>query len=117
MRTGLGGVVLVALGLGCGRAEPGGPLRLETIRAGDDTRINVVTSPGYKLNARLKPALELPGGRVIRFDSPYLTPDSSYFTQPPSAIISRHDRTAGSRLRASLCDPGETVCRTVTLDL
>jgi hypothetical protein len=101
---------------GCAQ-EPAGPLRLETARVGADTRINLIAAPGYRINARLKPALELPGGRVIRLDSPYLTPDSAYFAEPPSALIPRRERTVGGRLRASVCDPGETVCRTVTLDL
>jgi hypothetical protein len=93
------------------------PLRLETVPAGADTRLTLIAAPGVKLNARLKPALELPGGGVVRFDSDRLTPDSAYFAEPPSALLSgRHTKVRGT-LRASVCDEGELVCRSITLEL
>ncbi len=93
------------------------PLRLETAPAGADTRLILVAAPGIKLNARLKPALELADGSVLRFDSSRLTPDSAYFAEPPSALLpGRHTRVGGV-LRASVCDADELVCRSITLEL
>jgi hypothetical protein len=100
----------------CARG-PAGPLSLRAEQSGSDTRVSLIAAPGYKINARLKPALELPDGRVLRLDSPHLTPDSAYFVQPPSALLpGRHSRIKG-RLRASVCDPGQTVCRSVAVEL
>jgi hypothetical protein len=93
------------------------PLRLETEPAGAKTILTLLAAPGLKLNARLKPALELPDGRVIRFDSPHLTADSAYFTEPPRAIVTGRQGRWRGKLRASVCDAGQTVCRTVVLEL
>lgn len=93
------------------------PLRVETEPAGANTRLTLLASPGIKLNARLKPALELPDGRVLRFDSPHLTADSAYFTAPPSALAAGRQTRWRGKLRASVCDAGQLVCRSVELDL
>jgi hypothetical protein len=94
-----------------------GLLRLETAAVGTDTRVTLVPAPGVKLSARLKPALELAGGAVLRFDSPRLTPDSAYFAEPPSArLAGRHQRVGGT-LRASICQEDELVCRSIILQL
>jgi hypothetical protein len=94
-----------------------GPLRLEMAPAGRDTRVLLLSAPGVKLNARLKPALELTDGTILRFDSPHLTPDSAYFAEPPSALVHGHPTSIHGKLRASVCDAGERVCRTIMLDL
>jgi hypothetical protein len=101
------GIVLaVALAAhGCGerlvlvRLEPGPPLRLEAAR-------------GYRINARLQPALELSDGTVLRFDSPELTPDSAYFAAPPTAAPPSGVEPRGT-LRVSVCATGEEFCRLV----
>jgi hypothetical protein len=122
MRRPSRGYVLVAalslcwLTLACAR-EPAGPLRVQIEGAGSDTRITLVPAPGYRINARLKPALELSDGWVLRLDSPDLTADSSYFTQPPSALVHSSKQGVHGQIRASLCDPGESVCRTVVVEL
>ncbi len=95
----------------------GAPLHLEASPTGADTQLTLLSAPGLKINARLKPALELPDGRVLRFDSPRLTPDSAYFAEPPSALASGHHTRMHGTLRASVCDENATVCRTVVLDL
>jgi hypothetical protein len=101
----------------CVRGPAGPLLSLRAEQSGSDTRVSLIAAPGYKINARLKPALELPDGRVLRLDSPHLTADSAYFFQPPSALLpGRHSRIKG-RLRASVCDPGQTVCRSVAVEL
>ena len=98
-------------------AKPAGNLHLETSRSGGDTRVTLVAAPGSKLNARLKPALELPDGRVLRFDTSRLTPDSAYFAEPPSALVPGQHSEMHGTLRASVCDDAASVCRTVALEL
>ena len=100
-------LLVAALWAACGgrpplvALQPGPPLRL-------------VAAPGVRINARLKPALELEDGTVLRFDSPRLTPDSAYFaaapTVAPPASGSRH-----GTLRLSVCPPSEKVCRLVVM--
>lgn len=76
-----------------------------------------MAAPDLKVSARLKPALELPDGTVLRFDASDLTPDSAYFAVPPTARLSgRHPRVRGT-LRASVCGVNELVCRSVSLRL
>jgi hypothetical protein len=93
------------------------PLRLETSSAGADTRLTLVSATHIKLNARIKPALELADGTVLRFDSPRLTADSAYFASPPTALLpGRHDSVSGT-LRASVCENDAPVCRSLVLEL
>ena len=75
--------------------------------------LRLLAAPGVRINARLKPALELDDGTVLRFDSPLLTPDSAYYAAPPTAAspAGAHRGT----LRASVCQPGEGICRSVRL--
>ncbi len=87
------------------RAEPGA----------DGTRLTLVAEPGARINARLKPALELADGTVLRFDSPHLTPDSAYFADAPTARAPTGATLKRAILRASVCPAGAQVCRTVTL--
>ena len=113
-------VTLVAAALlsGCARAErPSTDLRVESARIGADTKVTLVAGPGLKINARLKPALELPDGSVLRFDSTQLTSDSAYFAEPPSAMLAgSHLRLEGT-LRVSVCAIDEQVCRSVSLEI
>jgi hypothetical protein len=93
--------VALLLLTGCA-GEPGAdPLvRLETARA-----------------ARLKPALELADGSILRFDTSRLTADSAYFAEPPAAVLpGRHRRVRGT-LRASVCENDAPVCRALVLEL
>lgn len=77
--------------------------------------LRVLPAPGARINARLKPALELPDGTVLRFDSPHLTPDSAYFTAAPTAAAPESNNARHGLLRASVCPAGASVCRTVEL--
>lgn len=97
-----------------GRSEM---LSIQSAPAGRHTEITLHAAPGLKVNARLKPALELTDGRVFRFDSPHLTPDSSYFTEPPSTLVAGRPAGVHGKLRASVCDAGGIVCRIVVVDL
>jgi hypothetical protein len=88
------------------------------VEGGDSsTRLLLVAAPGWKINARLKPALELPGGDIVRFDSPLLTADSAYFAEPPSVRLAGRITTIHGTLKASACAAGERVCRLLVLRL
>jgi hypothetical protein len=86
---------------------------------GDAVLLRLVPAPGARINAHLKPALERPDGTVLRFDSPSVTPDSSYFTAPPELIVKetgdgrQKTGSTGGVIRASVCPEGENVCRMV----
>ena len=71
-------IVLATLAL----AACHGPPPLVALEAGPPLRL--VAAPGVRINARLKPALELEDGTVMRFDSPRLTADSAYFAVAPT---------------------------------
>jgi len=111
--------LVLALAAGCAAAErgPAPPVRLETTVTGDQTRLTLVPASSIKLNARAKPALELPDGSVLRFDSPRLTPDSAYFAEPPVATLSGRHRRVHGTLRASVCENDAPVCRALVLEI
>jgi hypothetical protein len=111
-------LLMLVAAIACGRS-PGGsaPLRLETTPSEGDTRLTIIPANGLKISARLAPALELAEGTVLRFASEALTPDSAYFAEPPNAILGgRHPQVHG-KLRASICDAGAAVCRSVVIEL
>jgi len=80
--------------------QPGPPLRL-------------VAAPGVRINARLKPALEVDDGTIVRFDSPHVTPDSAYFAAAPTAAPPGAARRG--TLRVSVCPFGEGICRSLAM--
>ena len=110
------GMALLASAGGCHGAPPGqAALRLETTPIGADTRVTLVAAPDLKVSARLKPALELPDGAVLRFDAPALTADSAYFAVPATALLHGHHPHLRGTLRASVCGVTELVCHSVSL--
>jgi hypothetical protein len=117
VRAALLSICLILLAA-CAR-EPGAsqPLRLEIARAGRDVRLTLIAAPDIMVNARLKPALELRDGTLLRFDSAHLTPDSAYFAQPPTANLRNHPGAVHGTLRASVCGVNELVCRAITVEL
>jgi hypothetical protein len=103
--------------LSCSRpADPPAPLRVSQTPAGGGTRLTLVPAPGIRINAQLKPALELPNGNVLRFDSAQLTADSAYFAEPPSVVLSGPPKSIKGTLRASICGE-EQACRPFVLEL
>ena len=112
-----GVVVLIGLSFGCGERGRPAPLALSTAPVGAGTRVTLVAAPGLRINARLKPALELEDGTVLRFDSPGLTADSAYFAEPPVAVVAHRRASLHGTLRASVCGLHEQVCRSVRLKL
>lgn len=120
-RTAAGGSGLIAAlflsvpgAAGCFRAEP--PVRLTVLPEAGTTRLILHATAGARINARLKPAFELSSGEVVRFDSPGVTPDSSYFTTPPEARLSYPARPHG-KLRVGICPSGQEVCQTLEIDM
>lgn len=107
---------LVASGCRPG-AAPAPILRVVSEHSAEGTTLTLVAAPGVRINARVKPALELPDGTVLRFDSPHQAPDSSYFTRPPTSSMPGAHRRAEGTLRASVCETDELVCRSVVLQL
>ena len=84
---------------------------LVALEAGPPLRL--VAAPGVQINARVKPALELDDGTVLRFDSPRLTTDSAYFAAAPTAAPPEGARRG--TLRVSVCPSGEGVCRSLAI--
>lgn len=84
---------------------------LVALEAGPPLRL--VAAPGVRINARLKPALELDDGTVLRFDSPRVTPDSAYFAAAPTAAPPEGVRHG--TLRVSVCPSGEGICRSLEI--
>jgi hypothetical protein len=111
---------LLAL-LACGRASDaqtgGQPLAIRLESAGDSSRLVLTAAPGWKVGARLKPALETDEGLVFRFDAARLTSDSAYFAEPPIVIVPGRRSMVQGTLRASACAAGERVCRVVTMEV
>lgn len=116
---------LLAGAAGCGVEAPAPPpapppavppaVRVIASANGPVTQLTLLAAPHLRVNARLAPALELRGGVTLRFDGPR-TPDSAYFAAPPTADLPRGAAPHG-RLRASVCDADEQVCRSLVLDL
>ena len=75
--------------------------------------LTLVAAPGVRISARLKPALELDDGTVLRFDSPSLTPDSAYFAAAPTVAPPQGARRG--TIRVSVCPSGENLCRSVEM--
>jgi hypothetical protein len=110
--------LLLTLALGCAAsADRPAPLRVERESSAGATTLVLVAAPGVRINARVKPALELPDGAVLRFDSPHLTADSAYYTRPPTATLPRGSSRVAGTVKASVCLEHELVCRAVTLEL
>lgn len=106
-------LLLAALLAGCAPA-PSPYLAVERAPAAEGTRLRLVPAAGARINAQVRPALERADGSIVRFDSPSLTADSAYFTEPPEALVT--GPTAG-RIVASVCPSGEYVCRPVIFDI
>ena len=98
---------------GCGRSAV--PFRVAVERVTGLRRFTLVGVPGARINARLKPALELEDGAVLRFDSPHLTRDSAYFADAPTVEASLSEGAHRGVVRASVCPAGEKICRSFAL--
>ena len=109
---------LIGAGLGgCSRHEapPEAGLRIEARADTGGYLLTLLAGPGARVNARLKPALELGGGNVIRFDQPSLTADSGYFAAPPVARLPGRVRRLSGLLRVGICPAGQLLCRALSI--
>jgi hypothetical protein len=114
----LAALTAALVGGGCRSSAGSAPLlRVASERSAGITTLSLVAAPGIRINARVKPALELPDGTVLRFDSPYQSRDSTFFTRPPTLSLPGGQRRAEGTLRASVCEADELVCRSVVLRL
>lgn len=108
---------LLLLGLAvtaCRSAPSADAVRLEAgVRQGRKV-VAVVPAPGFRINARVPPALELRSGAVIRLAAGRVLPDSSYYVEPPWAVRPVGERLRGV-LRVSFCRASEALCRTASL--
>jgi hypothetical protein len=78
--------------------------------------VSVVPAPGFRINARVPPALELGSGAVIRLAAGRVSADSSYFVEPPWVVRPVGERLRGV-LRVSFCRDSEALCRTASLPI
>ncbi|MBA3670711.1 MAG: hypothetical protein H0W68_01640 [Gemmatimonadaceae bacterium] len=104
------GVLVVA----CAAPRPDRPqVTLQAVNGPSGSALQLIAAPGVRINARLKPALELNDGRNIRFDASSLTPDSAYFAEPPHADVPGARTAAAGTLRVSVCAAAAAYCRTI----
>jgi hypothetical protein len=73
-----------------------------------------VPAPGARINARLKPTIELPNGTRIVFDQGRVDADSAYFAEPPRAANPSGAIPEGT-LRIGICPAGLEVCQSLEL--
>lgn len=103
--------MVAVLVLGVGAACHSVPFRVEVEHGGPTGRLRLVVAPGARINARLKPALELTDGTVLRFDSPRLTTDSAYYADAPTTEGALPEEAHRGVVRASVCPREEKFCR------
>jgi hypothetical protein len=110
-------VLLLGLAVCACRPEPNfDAVRLEPgVRDGKKV-IAVVPAAGFRINARVPPALELGHGEVIRLAAGRVLPDSSYFAEPPWGAWPAGVRLRGV-LRVSFCRASEALCRTTSIPI
>ena len=111
----LAAVSLLITLMACGEKSDG-TLRVEKTRVPEGVRLTLIARPSVQINAQLKPSLELKDGTVLRFDSPHVTTDSAYFTADPQLLLPTGVSAKG-KIRASVCDSGQAVCRLATVAL
>lgn len=104
---------LVALAL-LTACSPRAIVHLEREAQGGGQLLTVVADPDFKINARLPPALDLADSTVLRFHSDSITPDSAYFTTPPTAFLAG-DAPPHGKLHVGICRKTQSVCNVVTL--
>jgi hypothetical protein len=108
------GLLLGLLVGACGRQPASDPVRLEPGSREGQRIIAAVPAAGFRINARVPPALELGTGAIIRLAAGRVLADSSYFVEPPWGA-----RPAGVRLRGvlrvSICRETEALCRSAAI--
>jgi hypothetical protein len=109
-RIGWARLLLGLLVWGCRPGPSPDAVRLETGNRDGEQILSVIPASGFRINARVPPALELAGGGILRLAAGRVLPDTSYFVEPPWA-----PRPAGvplrGVLRVSFCRATERLCR------
>lgn len=113
-----GGVLLL---MGCGtkgrrHVDPSEFVSLAVSGHGEHRIAHLNAARGVRINARLRPALELYDGTVITFTGEESASDSGYFAGSPRAPIG-DTRARTATLRASVCPAAQRVCLSVATDV
>ena len=95
---------------------PADLVRLVAAETGSLVRMTLVPAAGARINARLKPVLELADGTRVQFDSPSLTADSAYYASRPEASMASRGRIAGT-LRVGACPAGLDACLALAIPI
>ena len=107
---------LVAAAISCARAAPAAnsePVTVDVVRTSAGHRVRLIASEGVRINARIKPALELEDGTVLRMDADAITSDSAYFAEPPHAALSGTRTRVAGLLRVSVCVAAASYCQSL----
>lgn len=116
----VGGCVSAVLGA-CATTRDGVIARtpyatLSVVSANGARSLRLDPVAGAKINARLRPTLQLSNGERLMFHADSLTADSSYFTQSPTVALTGNGPTSGT-LMASVCPESARVCLRVRMDI
>jgi len=112
IRTGAS-LLFVLLGAACSSPAL---VSVEVSRTTTGHHLRLVPTHGARINAKARPAFESADGRVLFFDAPGITADSTYYTTEPFLDLSDPKPPSGL-IRVGVCPAGERVCRVVTLKL
>jgi len=100
----------------CASTDPESePVSLIVTHGGERYGLRLVAAGGVRINARLKPVLELGDGAIVRLDSRSITPDSAYFAEPPVASIAVSGQRLTGTLRVSVCVENASYCQSLIL--
>lgn len=107
-------LAMLVAGIACTRPlAPEALVRLEV--AGD--RLTLHPTAGARINAKVKPTLELAEGPLVFFDQGAVDADTSYFTEPPRADFRSTGMALRGTLRVGVCPAGMSVCRSLTIPI
>lgn len=97
--------------------EETSPVALEVVPTSSGFGLSLNAAPGVKINARLRPTLELEDGSNVLFDHGHLTRDSAYFADSPRAVVSGTPGRLAGMLRVSICSDTATYCQSVRIPI
>ncbi len=110
-------MALAALASGCAirPADQPAAVRLVATAVASGFPLTVLPALGVRINARLKPVLEMDGGQRLQFDAVSVTADSAYFAVPPTAELRWRPARLRGVLRVGVCPAGLNVCRSLAI--
>lgn len=111
-------LVGTAMPTACGeQREESPPVALEVIPTSSGFGLSLNASPHVKINARLRPTLDLEDGSSIFFVATRVTLDSAYFAESPRAILPGAPARLAGTLRVSICSDTATYCQSVKIPI